>query len=71
MFNLNYDEGKLKKIKFFISETKFEEIDDIILSLKKRLIDIVPGIEIEWAEQEEIEGFASQGQSFYTFDGSI
>lgn len=61
----------LKKIKFFISETKFEVIDDIILSLKKRLIDIVPGIEIEWAEQEEIEGFASEGQSFYTFDGSI
>ena len=71
LFNLNYDEGKLKKMKFFISETKLEEIDDIILSLKKRLIDIVPGIEIEWAEQEEIEGFTSQGQSFYTFDGSI
>ncbi|MCR5189723.1 MAG: hypothetical protein K6C97_12385 [Treponema sp.] len=71
LFNLSYDEGKLKKIKMFISEIKFDEIDAAVLSLKKRLIGLVSGIEIEWADREEIEGFASQGQDFYSFDGSV
>ncbi len=71
LFNLNYEEGKLRKIKFYISDTNVEDIDDEVLSLKKRLIDFVPGLKIEWCDKEEIEGFASQEQTFYSFDGSV
>lgn len=71
IFNLNYDDGKLKKIKMYISDIEFEDIEDSILSLRKKLIGFVPGLEIEWSDKDEIEGFASQGQNFYSFEGNI
>lgn len=70
-FNLNYENKKCKKIKCFASDILLENVDGLLLSLKKRFLKICDGIEIDWVDKSEIEGFASGGENFYGFDGSV
>ncbi len=70
-FNLNYENKKCKKIKCFVSDVLLENVDSVLLFLRKRFLKICDGIEIDWADKSEIEGFASGSENFYGFDGSV
>ena len=71
LFNLIYENSKCKKVKFNISNFSIDDLASKILSLKKSLAGIGSEIEVEWVEAEEIEGFASESEVFYGFDGRV
>ena len=71
LFNLNYEQNVCKKIRFYISSDDFSEVEKITKLLEEKLAKFGNNLEIEWADEESIEGFSCQTEELYTFDGSV
>lgn len=64
VFNLNFEKKNLRKIRFNLGDNN---PDKLLTALEKK----ISGVDIEWAELEDIEGSSCNSEEFYSYEGVV